>query len=182
MTAHVNTRTISDEDIYKIRKLLESTSLSSTAIMEKVGTATFDNIRNIKNKILLPTTEMNIEWFMDKQKNKNEKKQQTNLLLTNGLTDKDVHALRTTIGKRKISAEMAIKLIVFKSQHPDTTVKDMASKSEELFGCVLSSDVIRALCSGKTKMFEHEFPLSDVTYDEYNTMIQTYQSKMKKRV
>lgn len=49
----------------------------------------------------------------------------------------------------------------------------MSKDSEELFGEIVSIDQIKGYCSGRVKLFEKDFINQEMTWEEYETFIES---------
>jgi hypothetical protein len=69
-------------------------------------------------------------------------------------------------GNRKLSADVIISVVKMKTESPPTTTyKDIGKMYN------LTSEQVRSILAYRTKCFEEEFPIQNITYQEYLNML-----------
>lgn len=180
-TGHNSTRTITDDQIQKVRDLLNSGSLTKKEIQEQVNVSR-DHVYKISKGEMLKTTEKGLDTFIESKDAKAEKNATKNELKAQGMSTEEVHALKTSIGKRKVTKEKRIEVLRFMCNNPHIMPIIASEYSEQLFKQKISNDIINSVCGGKRgRLEESEFPIDDTTYDDYENLLQLYNSREPER-
>jgi len=112
------------------------------------------------SKKILKRSEINIDVLQNRVVLKKEKKER-------GLD----RVKASAIGRRSVTPETILTVIQYKKANPALSCSDISKKSEQLFGKQLTKENIQMYLSGRTKLFEEEFPVGGITYETYRSMV-----------
>jgi hypothetical protein len=179
-TGHNTTRKITDDQIQKVRDLL-NTGLTKKDIQEQVNVSR-DHVYKISKGEMVKTTEKGLNVFIETKNANAEDNAIKNELKAQGMSTEKVHALRTSIGKRKVSKEKRIEILKFMCKNPHIMPIVASEYSEHLFEQIISNDIINSVCGGKRgRLAESEFPIDDISYADYENLLDVYKSKEPER-
>jgi hypothetical protein len=168
MNISIARRSFSDEDIDKIRVLLEEGKMTKGNIAEKMNIHR-DNILKIERGLILKTTEYteeNIEKIKVKIENKNIKiKEEENLTAEQ---KKKLQVIRSAISNRKNKPIDFISIIKYKINNP---IKSSMEIVEDFTYIIIQSHQVVNILNGKLPLYEMEFPLEDYTFEDYKNLL-----------
>jgi hypothetical protein len=171
-TNYFKMRTYDDDDIRDIQQIFDDGLMNKISLAQKYKIDR-NVITKMVNKEINPfdcMSELEIdEYFETNVLNKKLKKAKT----TNNSEDtkKDAHAKNTSIGKRKTDFDTLIQILLQKGK---INYKKMSTIYKNKDGTPVNEHMCRAMCSGRTKLFEEEFDDNDeMDYETYQNIITT---------
>lgn len=75
---------------------------------------------------------------------------------------KDISRLMTKIKVRKIASDVIVNVMLFSRNNPRMSRKDIGKEFK------LTEDQVRGIVTGKTAVYECEFPINGITWEQYN--------------
>lgn len=171
-TNYFKKRTYNDDDIRDIQKIFDDGLMNKKELAQKYKIDR-NVITRIVNKEINPfdtMTDSEIdEYFENNVQNKMTKKAKSNKLSDDD--KKDTHAKNTSIGKRKVDLDTMIEML---KQKGKVNYKKMSTMFKNKEGEPISEYSCRAICSGRTKIYEEELENNDeFTYEDYQQIITT---------
>ena len=158
------TRTITDETIYQIREDLEKGKLSQMDLSKKYNIHR-NMIKKIEMKLFVPLKEMEDTSQMEKKKPSfSQKDFETKEAFLQKVAE------TSSIQKRTISFDTILSIMNLKnSGKPSTHVKSLFYR---LDGSPISSDIVKNIWSGRTKVYPHEFSSHSImSFETYQSML-----------
>lgn len=116
-------------------------------------------ISNILKKKILKRSEINMDTLKNKVIHKKEKQER-------GLD----RVKASAIGRRSNPAETVLAVLQYKKANPKMSFPAISKESEKLFGKFINPNQVQFYCTGRTKLFDEEFPINGITYETYLSM------------
>lgn len=161
MKAKHDKRKVTDDQIDEIITM-HADGVNMTTIAERYDICR-QYVSNILKGKVLKLSQMDDEVFRERVRKNAEKRKE-------GQADVDrevLHSQQTSKGKRKASANVIVQVIRHKLANPKISANKVSQQSMELFDTQLSQMQVQCFWTGKTKLFEDEFPCEGMTWDEY---------------
>ena len=153
---HFQTRKITDEEIDEIRAAVGRKEKQKD-IAERFGLSR-QYIASIGKGNVLKLEEIDNDEIIDAKVKKSKERRM------NGILTKEEAAQKSSICRRNknVATSTIIDIIKFKKANTTMSNPDISKLFEHT-----TPDTVKDYCSGKTKLFESEFPIGITTYDDY---------------
>lgn len=160
--SNIKNALVSDDIINQVRLLSETLRQCDIIKKTNIGRSTVHNILIGKIRKADEIDETFIREKLEKKQCIRDK--------FDGMTEEEKYNMihkNTGISKRKFQTCNAIRLIRYQLEHRTNAWKSLSEKTLVLFGCAMTVITLKGITSGRTKMYEDQFPCENMTYAEY---------------